>query len=268
MRDGDPPPPTRTFSLDTPNGALHVEAWGAADAALNGAVAAPPALLVHGVNGSTASWATVVGEIAGRRPLLAIDLRGRGSSSHDGPWGVGAHADDLVAAIDTLAGATGEPISLVGHSFGAHVVACAALRADDELVADLLLIDGGPPRRIPDDGGADAVIDGALGNILPQLDGLPFPVSVEAVAADFASMVVDADATESLAATSHPLTLIRAEHGVAPGLPPIIDDGVLAALEERRPVLSTVIEGATHFSLLAEHANAVTSALLAPTMRP
>lgn len=266
MRDGEPPAPTRTFSVESAYGVLHAAVWGA-DGAPPEAVT-PPALLIHGVNGSTASWATIVAGIARRRPLVAVDLRGRGASSPDGPWGVGAHADDVVTVVEHLAATGSGPVSLVGHSFGAHVAACAALRATDDLVADLLLVDGGPPRRIPPEGGPDAVIDGALGNILPNLGDLPFPVSADAVSADFRSMVIDSDATDSLAATTDPLTVIRAEHGMAPGLPPVIDDEVLAELEQRRPVLSTLIEGATHFSLLGDHGDAVVSALLAPTMRP
>ncbi len=263
MVDANPPPPSRTFTVEVATGTIACSAWDTDE----GVDAVAPALLVHGVNGSISSWATVIATVAGRRPLVAVDLRGRGASSTEGPWGVGAHADDLVAVAAAVVDADGtDPLTLVGHSFGAHVAACAAARSP-ELVGDLLLVDGGPPRSIPDDG-PDAVIDGALANIIPGLDGLPYPVSAEAVTADFRSMVVDPEATESLTATKHPLTLIRAEHGVAPGLPPIIDDEVLAAVvdhEPFRPVTSMVVGAATHFSLLDEHAIAVVQPLLLPT---
>lgn len=249
--------PEHAFTVTTAHGPLHCSAW-AGDG--------PPAVLIHGVNGSSTSWARLAELTAGRRQLVAIDLRGRGGSPAEGPWGVGAHADDVAEALGGIVErldlpATGTALTLVGHSFGAHVAACAARRAP-ERVADLVLIDGGPPRSIPAVGGAEAVIEGALGNILPHLDDLPFPVSAEAVAADFRSMVIDEDATASLAATTQPLLLIRAGHGVAPGVPPIIDDDTLAELVARRPVTSRLIADATHFSLLGDHAEHTVDAIV------
>lgn len=248
------PIPVPFVAVETANGVVSCSAWPGDGSA---------AVLLHGVNGSATSWSTIAGLVAGRRRLIAIDLRGRGHSPAEGPWGVGAHAADVVEVLTALA-QTGDvegPVTLVGHSFGAHVAAAAARRAP-VMVAELLLVDGGPPRRIPADGDADTVVDGALANILPHLDGLPFPVSAEAVAADFASMVLDEESTGSLAATDQPLTMIGAGHGVAPGLPPIIDDDALAELTTARPVTWQRIDDATHFSLLGDDAGAVIDALL------
>ena len=110
---------------------------------------------------------------------------------------------------------------------------------------------------------ADAMIEGALANILPLLDGLPFPVSAEAVAADFRSMVVDDVATTAVVTAPQPVHLIRAEHGVAPDLPPIVDDLTLEEVTAGRvgPLTSERVAGATHFSLLGEHSAAVVRAL-------
>jgi len=255
MSSPDPSPaPVPFVAVETANGVVSCSAWPGDG---------PAAVLVHGVNGSAGSWSTVAGLVDGRRRLIAVDLRGRGHSPAAGPWGVGAHAADVVEVLTALS-QTGDlegPATLVGHSFGAHVAAATARRAP-VMVAELLLVDGGPPRSIPADGGADAVIDGAVANILPHLDGLPFPVSAEAVAADFASMVLDEEATGSLAGTDQPLTLLRAGHGVAPDLPPIIDDETLAELAAARPVTSRRVDDATHFSLLGDHASTVAEALV------
>lgn len=258
-----------SLTIETANGVVACSIW---DAAAEGAER-PPAVLIHGVNGSVVSWAGIVAAVAGRRPLVALDLRGRGASPAQGPWGVEAHGADVAAVLaglaetlDSPAPASLDPVTLVGHSFGAHVAAAAA-RLAPELVAELILVDGGPPRRVPADGGAQAAIDGALGNILPMLGDLPFPVSAEAVAADFASMVHDGSADDvagcPLAATTQPLTLIRAGSGMAPGLPPIIDDDLLIDLATARtgPTTAHLVPDATHFSLLGDHADPVVEAI-------
>ncbi|MEL6980817.1 MAG: alpha/beta hydrolase [Actinomycetota bacterium] len=260
----NPSAAARSLTVETANGPVACSIW---DAAGEGAGRAA-AVLIHGVNGSVASWAGVVAAVAGRRPLVAIDLRGRGASPAKGPWGVEAHGTDVAEVVGALGEASGSPlpVTLVGHSFGAHVAAAAAGQAPG-LVAELVLVDGGPPRRVPAEGGAKAAIDGALGNILPMLDDLPFPVSAEAVAADFASMVNDGSADDvagcPLAATTQPLTLIRAGNGMAPGLPPIIDDDLLADLTTARggPVTSELVPAATHFSLLGDHSGPVVEAI-------
>jgi pimeloyl-ACP methyl ester carboxylesterase len=247
----------RTRTVETANGAVTCSIW---DTDVPGR---PAAVLIHGVNGSVSSWARVVDLVDRRRPLVAIDLRGRGASPAEGPWGVEAHGADVAEVLAALAGGGFDQlVTLVGHSFGAHVAVAAARQAPD-LVADLVLVDGGPPRRVPADGGAEAAIDGALANIVPMLGDLPFPVSADAVTADFASMVNDGSADDvaasTLATTSQPLTLIRAGNGMAPGLPPIIDDDLLADLTAARAGVTTamLVADATHFSLLGDHAGPV-----------
>ncbi len=215
-----------------------------------------PVVAVHGVNGSADAWSAVAVGLGGSRPMMALDLRGRGRSPATGPWGVSAHADDVTAALSDL----GEPATVVGHSFGAHIAAIVARRWPD-LVADLVLVDGGPPRTVPPDSTTDRLIAEALANILPRLADLPFPVSSTAVEADFASMVVDDESITSLTATTQPLHLVRAGHGVMPGTPPIIDDGVVAEIRRHRDLTDDVVDDATHFSLLTDHVAAVVAAL-------
>src|SRR5206468_6895035 len=60
----------------------------------------PPAVAVHGITSSSRSWVAVARALAGRRELLAVDLRGRGSSrALPPPYGIAAHAADVIALL-------------------------------------------------------------------------------------------------------------------------------------------------------------------------
>ena len=99
-----------------------------------------PLVALHGLTASHVSFAGIAECLAGRRPLFALDLRGRGDSAKPaGPYGMAQHAEDVAAAM----GAMGLGTSIiVGHSMGAFV-ATALAAAHPELVSGLLLIDGG-----------------------------------------------------------------------------------------------------------------------------
>ena len=74
-------------------GDLFVARWGSG----------PPVLAVHGITGSHAAWPWVADRLAGAVSLIAPDLRGRGASNGlPGPFGMAAHAADLVAVLDHL----------------------------------------------------------------------------------------------------------------------------------------------------------------------
>ncbi|GIG63835.1 alpha/beta fold hydrolase [Phytomonospora endophytica] len=103
--------------------------------------AANTALAAHGLTSSAISFASIARRLPGDWRLVSLDLRGRGGSAgQPGPYGVDAHAADLVAVARRL-----ETRSvLTGHSLGAY----AALRAaagHAELFTGLVLVDGGLP---------------------------------------------------------------------------------------------------------------------------
>ncbi len=232
--------------IDGPNGALHVHVWPATTTDSD-----RPIVAVHGVDGNHQAWSGLAAALGGTRTLIAIDLRGRGDSSHDGPFGVAAHAQDLAAVLDAVAF---PEVTLVGHSFGGHVV--ARLAADRPVgIAGLVLVDGGPPRVVPEDMTPEALVEGALSNIVPNLGSKLYPISQHAVEYDFASMVVEQAATRALFDVTVPVHLLRAELGVAPGLPPVVPDAVVAELEAAGVAfVDDLVPGVTHFSILSDPA--------------
>jgi lipase len=123
-------------------------------------------LAVHGITANSRSWLAVARELGDRATLIAPDLRGRGrSNALPGPYGMAAHARDVLAVLDHFGLERG---LLVGHSMGAYVV--ARLAADQpERVQGVVLIDGG--LTIPGLEGVDpqAFADAFLGPALARL---------------------------------------------------------------------------------------------------
>lgn len=229
-------------SVNTNHGTLSIRSW---------AGQGREAVLIHGVDGSGAAFEDVAADVAGTRTLTAVDLRGRGSSSVDGPWGVGAHAADLISLLEQRPG----PVTLVGHSFGGHVASLVAATRP-ALVEHLVLVDGGPRRVIPDDKTPLSMAEFVGQNIWPNLAEQPnHPLTQVALQSDLASMMTDGSAE---LVTGVPISLVRAGNGVAPGLPPIVPDSTAAALGVTHDIL---VPDATHFSLLSEHRSAVVELL-------
>ncbi|MGH8990543.1 MAG: alpha/beta fold hydrolase [Acidimicrobiia bacterium] len=126
----------------------------------------PPVVAVHALTASSLSFGGVAERLAGRRPLLAFDLRGRGDSDKpSGPFGILQHVRDLDLALSRLR--VHRPV-VVGHSMGAYVVAAlAAFRP--ERVAGVVLLDGGHPHALPPHADPDAVLERILGPVLSRL---------------------------------------------------------------------------------------------------
>jgi lipase len=232
-------------------------------------------LAVHGITASHLGWRAVTRELLSRRPdicLLAPDLRGRGQSAAVGPpYGIGAHAADLVAVLDDAHATTAV---LAGHSMGAFVAARLASERP-ERVASVVLVDGGLRIPIPPDADPDAVLDAVLGPAIARL-GMTFAspeeyaalwrvhpafagrwnddveayvrydltgepgamhsvVAEHAVRADGADVLQD-DATLSAAGNVQaPLRLLRAARGLLDDDNPLIPDAVLRAFAAARP---------------------------------
>jgi pimeloyl-ACP methyl ester carboxylesterase len=77
--------------------------------------AGTPLVLVHGVGGTAARWAPVLPALAQHFRVYALDRRGRGASGDAPAYGLEREVEDIVALVDSI----GEPVNVLGHSFGA-----------------------------------------------------------------------------------------------------------------------------------------------------
>jgi len=75
----------------------------------------PPLVLVHGTTADRTRWARVLPELEPHFTVYAMDRRGRGGSSDAGEYDIEREFEDVAAVID----AVGEPVFLLGHSYGA-----------------------------------------------------------------------------------------------------------------------------------------------------
>lgn len=162
-------------SLDVPvsGGSLHVGVAGAPP----GTPGVPIVLAVHGITGSHTTWAGVARHLGDAVTVLAPDLRGRGQSAAlGGPYGMAAHAEDLVAVLDHVGG---DRAVVAGHSMGGYIVARFAADSPERL-AGAALVDGGLPLPLPlpPDVDPDVLMAAVLGPSLARLQ-MTFP-SVEA----------------------------------------------------------------------------------------
>jgi pimeloyl-ACP methyl ester carboxylesterase len=112
---------------------LHVQALGAG----------PPVVMLHGLLvGSLATWYfTVAPALARDCEVLLYDLRGHGLSTRTpSGYDLGTMVDDLDALLDGMRVTRGQPVTLVGHSYGGLVALAYALRRP-ERVARLGLVE-------------------------------------------------------------------------------------------------------------------------------
>ena len=133
------PPGVAPARLPTGHGDLAALVAGPAGPGPGGA----PVLLVPGFTGSKEDFIAVLAPIAraGHR-VVAIDQRGQFESAGTGEsssYDVKALAEDVLAVARHL----GEPVHLLGHSFGGLVARAAAL-ADPTALRSLTLMSSGP----------------------------------------------------------------------------------------------------------------------------
>jgi len=115
-------------------GQLRVRLWG---------TRGPVVVCAHGITANHTEFHALADQLGAGFRLVAPDLRGRGrSNAITGPWGMAAHAADLVAVLDHLGIARAD--LLLGHSMGGFVAAVAAAQYPDRF-ARVLMVDGGLP---------------------------------------------------------------------------------------------------------------------------
>ena len=246
-----------------------------------------PVVAIHGLTASFVSYIGVAERLDGRRPLFAVDLRGRGDSDKpEGPYGMVQHARDVAVAMKTFGLG---PSVIVGHSMGAFVATALATQ-NPELVSGIIMIDGGYVPDLPVGVEASQMLDATLAMRISQLTrtydsrrafiefwkGQPnFPAdewnswtenfldyevagestvkpkaSAAAVKTDVAEAFKKDEIIGRLRSLHIPVLLLRAERGLEPKQPPIFPDSMMGAFRECLPEMKEeVIAGTTHFTI-------------------
>lgn len=251
--------------------------------------AGPTVVALHGITASYVNFVGIADRLAGRRPLLALDLRGRGDTDKpaEGPFGMSQHACDVATAMRAFGIADAV---VVGHSMGAFVAAALAAEHPD-LVRAVVLVDGGLPLEPPPGLAPEQMLDIALSAQVARLRstfeseaayfefwrGLPpfsggrwnpwveaylrydlggaAPVlrpkaSEAAVRGDFLDSLQGDRLRERLRETTVPTLLLRATEGFNPGTAPLLPDDLVARETHGLPhVTDRVVDGTTHYTV-------------------
>jgi len=86
--------------------------------------AGSPLILVSGAGAANpVAWTAVVPALEGHFSVYAVDRRGHGESGDGLPYAIEREFEDIAAVVD----AVGEPVNLLGHSFGGLCALGAAL---------------------------------------------------------------------------------------------------------------------------------------------
>jgi pimeloyl-ACP methyl ester carboxylesterase len=239
----------------------------------------PPIVLVPGIFSSHRGLSAVAVALRKkRRRVVAFDLRGRGRSAQDGPFGIERHVRDLWRAIDVLG--IDRPV-LCGHSLGAFVAAAAA-GSRPGAAAGLALLDGGlwSPRPVPvelvhaifaDDRArldlsfpdvrayaldrglepTDDVLDELINDLALTGDGVSPIMPAQAFDEDVASIAADQRGNRYLSSAGCPALVIRARKGVGGDpLVQMVDDVTRDAALAELPALRIVDMDASHGELV------------------
>jgi lipase len=111
---------------------LHTHRFGDADG--------EPVLALHGITAHGRRFRRLAEEGLPHRRTLAVDLRGHGRSTSDGPWSVAQHVGDVIATLDHHGVGADRGVDVVGHSYGG-VIALNLLATAPARVRSLVLLD-------------------------------------------------------------------------------------------------------------------------------
>ena len=108
---------------------------------LSGDPGALAMVLLHALGEQAATWDQVVERFATRFRVVALDLRGHGSSTWPGTYSLTLMRDDVLGVLDAL---DLRDLVLVGHSMGGAVAYLVA-QAQPGRIARLVVEDAPPP---------------------------------------------------------------------------------------------------------------------------
>lgn len=248
----------------------------------------PTIVGIHGLTASHLNFIGLAERLEGRQSVWAPDLRGRGASDKPpGPYGTRRHAIDVAQAM--RASGIGRSV-VVGHSMGAYIGAALAVEFPELVAGLVMLDGGyllDPPADFDPDQLLDLLLKPQIERLrttypsraayrdfwrgLPTFQGANWNPWVEAyldydlggeepalrpraseaaVREDFRSMADKPTSTARLQAITCPVLVIRAEHGVAPGQPPVLPDAVMDQIRELIPsVEEHRLPGTTHYTI-------------------
>jgi len=278
-----------TLQVPTRGGDLHVARWGDGPRVV---------VAIHGLTLVGAQYAALGDQLVprGDTTLLAPDLRGRGGSAHLGPpYGMVAHARDVVALLDHVAARNA---TVLGYSAMASVAAVVGAR-HPERVARVVMVDGGPAPEPSDRSTHErdaprpdpvAAVVGRLGRTYPdvaayldtwrahpglaphwngyveqllaaELTGeepeLRQSLRVDALTADAASHLDDEAVRAAYATLAVPVISLRAARNMLDEPRPIFPDATVAEWRARIPDLhDRLVPDVNHYSILFTQAGA------------
>ena len=89
----------------------------------------PPVVLVHGTGSNHACWDGVRELLENEFRVYAMDRRGRGESGDAGEYHIEREFEDIATLVESV----GEPVNLVGHSYGSLTSLGASTLITDSL---------------------------------------------------------------------------------------------------------------------------------------
>ena len=105
--------------------------------------AGQPLLLVHGTTADHSRWSPISPRLEQHFSVYAMDRRGRGGSGDSPDYDMMREAEDVAAVVEAI----GEPVFLLGHSYGAVCSLEASLLTDK--VSRLILYEPNIPTGLP-----------------------------------------------------------------------------------------------------------------------
>lgn len=99
--------------------------------------AGEPMLAIHGITAHGRRFRRLAEQAWPQRRTIAVDLRGHGRSTYDGPWSIPQHLTDLLDTLDSLGLAE---LDVVGHSYGGAIGLSLLARAPHR-VKRLVMLD-------------------------------------------------------------------------------------------------------------------------------
>jgi pimeloyl-ACP methyl ester carboxylesterase len=280
-------PTYENIKVPVAGGELVVGVWGPAHA--------PVVLAPHGITGNHLHMAYLPRQLPEYR-IAAPDLRGRGGSAAlPGPFGMPAHARDLISILDHLGA---DSAIVAGHSMGAFVAAQLAADHGDR-VERVVLIDGGLALDMPEGVDVDSLLESVIGPAIQRLSmtfesvdayrdfwkahpafatdwsdvmeaavdydlvgsppALRSGVSLDAVRADGAANLADESVKNALDRSTCPIHLLWAERGMLDQAPGLYTDAMIDPFRARLGDRFTDerVDGVNHYTIgLSERGSA------------